>query len=306
MAESSITVPGSDAHRLTVAPVTGFIGAEIGGLRLGRNPSDAEVAAVREALLRYKVVFLRDQDITYEHLAGFAARFGTLIPGHPIYQAPKDMPYVRDLDSRGDGTRANYWHTDLTFAAAPPAFAFLLNVTCPPVGGDTIWANTAAAYAHLPAELRDAADGLRIVHSNDSDYIEATYAHSPRARDEYLAKRVSAEHPAVRVHPETGERALLLGGFARSAVGHRPRAGRELIAVLEEYATQPEYTVRWRWREGDLVIWDNQATMHYAVRDYGDAHRRALRVTVAGEVTVGVDGRPGRSIERAGRGYDAS
>jgi taurine dioxygenase len=108
----------------------------------------------------------------------------------------------------------------------------------------------------------------------------------------------------VRVHPETSERSLLLGGMARSVVGLRPHAGRELIAVLEQYATQPEYTMRWRWREGDLVIWDNQATMHYAIRDYGDAVRRALRITVAGQITVGIDGRRGRSISSVGERSD--
>lgn len=282
------------AHRLA-----GSIGAEILGVDASANLSDEVIAAVRSTLLEHKVIFFRGQALDYEQLVAFGQRFGELTPGHPIYRAPADQPHVREMDSTGDGTRANYWHTDLTFIPAPPAFAVLHNVVCPPVGGDTIWANTAAAYQALPPELRALADGMRVVHSNDSDYTDATYAHSPRAKADYIRKRIAAEHPAVRVHPETAEPSLLLGGFARAVVGHRPRAGRDLIRVLEDYATQPEYTVRWRWQVGDLVMWDNSATMHYAILDYGTEHRRGLRVTVQGQPTVGIDGRPGVALPSA-------
>lgn len=289
-----------------VQPLAGYIGAEIVGVDAAVDLSQETVDAIRSALLAHKVIFLRQQHLDYDRLVAFGRRFGTLTPGHPIYSGPDNQPHIRDMDSRGDGTRANYWHTDLTFAAAPPAFAILYNVVCPPVGGDTIWANTAAAYQGLPPELRALADSMRIIHSNDSDYTDATYVHSPRARAEYIRQPIAAEHPAVRVHPETGERSLLLGGFARSVVGHRPRAGRDLIRVLEDYATQPEYTVRWKWQVADLVMWDNQATMHYAVLDYGDQHRRALRVTVQGQTTVDIHGRLGVSVQSAGTGFDGN
>ena len=286
-----------------VRPLTGHVGAEIFGVN-ATEMTDETVAAIRAALLKYKVVFMRGQSLEYEDLVTYGSLFGELTPGHPIYKPPANQPHVREMDSAGVGTRANYWHTDLTFVAAPPAFAILHNIVCPDVGGDTIWANTAAAYRDLPDDLRAMADRMRIVHSNDSDYTSATYAHTPAARLEYIERDISAEHPAVRVHPETGERSLLLGGFARSVVGHRPRAGRELISVLEEYATQPEYTVRWKWQVGDLVMWANQSTMHYAVYDYGQAHRRAIRVTVVGQPTVGIDGVPGSGSTNAGGGFD--
>lgn len=300
MAQESTSAP------FTVRRLTGHIGAEIVGVNVTADLSGETVAALRSALLAHKVIFLRGQRLDYRDLVAFGRRFGVLTPGHPIYSGPDNQPYIRDMDSRGDGTRANYWHTDLTFAAAPPAFAILYNVICPPVGGDTMWANTAAAYEGLPAELRTLADGMRIIHSNDSDYTDATYAHSPRAKAEYLRQSIAAEHPAVRVHPETGERCLLLGGFARSVIGHRPRAGRDLIQVLEDYVTQPEYVVRWKWEVGDLVMWDNQATMHYAVLDYGDQRRRAFRVTVEGQTTVDDRGRPGVALRMAGAGFDGS
>ncbi|WP_242903419.1 TauD/TfdA dioxygenase family protein [Actinomadura terrae] len=274
-----------------ITRLAGNIGAEITGVDASR-PLEAEVvASVRAALLRHKLIVLRDQELDYDSQVAFARRLGDLTLGHPIYDAPKGRPALREMDSR-QGTRANHWHTDLTFIERPPAFALLHSKIIPPVGGDTIWANTASAYQSLPQELRDLADRLRIVHSNDSDYTDDTVA----ARGDYISVRYEAEHPAVRVHPETGERSLLLGGFARSVVGLPPQAGRDLIRVLQEYVTKPEQTVRWKWRVGDLVIWDNQATMHYAIYDYGDEPRRGERLTIIGDVPVGVDGRPGRAL----------
>ncbi|MFF3504285.1 TauD/TfdA dioxygenase family protein [Streptomyces sp. NPDC003247] len=279
--------PGVDIVRLA-----GNIGAEIRGVDT-TGPLDEEVVAtVRAALLAYKAVFLRDQALTYAGQVAFARLLGDLTLGHPIFEAPGDKPHLREIDS-ADGTRANHWHTDLTFLDRPPAFSLLHSVVVPPVGGDTLWANTASAYADLPPELRDLADRLRIVHSNDSDYTAATVVTAHR---DFVSTVYEAEHPAVRVHPETGERSLLLGGFARSVAGLEPQASRDLIRVLQDHATRPEHTVRWRWRPHDLAIWDNQATQHYAIFDYGGEHRRGERVTVAGPAPVGVDGRVGVTL----------
>lgn len=274
-----------------VVRLAGALGAEITGVDTGEPLDDDAVALVRETLLAHKVVFLRDQHLTYERQVAFGQRLGELTPGHPIYPPPPDRPYLREIDS-AQGTRANHWHTDLTFLERPPAFALLHAVVIPPLGGDTMWANAVTAYESLPAELRDLADRLRVVHSNDSDYTDATVA----TRDDYVSTVVEAEHPMVRVHAETGERALMLGGFARRIVGLTPTASRALMSVFQEYATRPEHTVRWQWRAGDLAIWDNQATQHYAIYDYGTEHRRGERVTVAGPVPVGVDGRPGLAL----------
>lgn len=301
-ADSAATepAPGHEPTGLGVTRLAGYIGAEIQGVDAATELTDAVVAQLRQALLTHKVVFLRNQSLDYAQLAAFAAWFGPLTPGHRIYRAPDVQPHVRDMDSRGDGTRANYWHTDLTFVAAPPTFAFLHNLVCPPLGGDTIWANTAAAYAALPPEVQALADGMRVVHSNNSCYTDATYVHNPTAPAEYIERRIEAEQPVTRVHPETGERSLLLGRFARSVVGHQPRSGRDLLRVLEDYATQPECTVRWRWQTGDLGIWDNQSSMHYAVLDYGSEHRHGIRVTVEGRHSVGVDGRPSIQLHAPG------
>jgi alpha-ketoglutarate-dependent sulfate ester dioxygenase len=277
------------AETLTIERLAGNIGAEILGIDTGADVDDETFAAIRTALLEHKVVFLRDQTLDYERQVAFASRFGELAIGHPIYTAPTSQPALRALDSE-HGARANHWHTDLTFLERPPAFAFLLNKVAPAVGGDTMWANAVVGYESLPAELRDLANRLRIVHSNDCDYIQDTLTEHDR-RD-YIVRRLETEHPAVHVHPETGECALLVGGFAARVVGFTPQASRDTIRILQDYATLPEHTVRWRWRAGDLAIWDNRATLHYAIYDYGDVHRRVERVTVAGDVPIGVDGRP--------------
>jgi alpha-ketoglutarate-dependent sulfate ester dioxygenase len=288
------------AADVATRPLTGNIGAEITGVDAAGPLDDHTLAGIRRALDRHKVVFLRDQHLDYRSQVAFARRFGELTLGHPIYAAPTDRPEVREIDSR-QGTRANHWHTDLTFVEQPPAYAFLHNKVAPPVGGDTMWANTVTAYESLPEPLLALADRLRIVHSNDSDYTEATVTE----RREYIATLFETDHPAVHVHPRTGERALLVGGFARSAVGLAPQASRDLLRILQEYVTRPEQTVRWTWRVGDLAIWDNLATQHYAVHDYGTQGRRAERCTVAGGPLVGVDGRPSTPLCGDTTGYSS-
>jgi alpha-ketoglutarate-dependent sulfate ester dioxygenase len=282
--------------RIGIRLLAGHIGAEITGVDAGTGLADVTIAGIRQALLDHKVVFLRDQSLDYASQVAFAQRLGPLTLGHPTLASPPDQPFLEEIDSR-NGTRANHWHTDVTFVDRPPAFTLLHAVVIPPVGGDTLWANTVAAYESLPLELRDLADRLRIVHTNAYDYA-ATAGREEREDTELLARReefvstvYETEHPAVRVHPETGERSLVLGGFARTVVGFSPQASRDVIRVLQDYVTRPENTVRWQWRVGDLAIWDNRATQHYAIFDYGGEHRRGERVTVAGPVPVGIDGR---------------
>ena len=280
-----------------VTRLAGHIGAEITGADTGTPLSDEVVARIRQALLDHKVVFLRGQSLNYRRQVAFAERLGPLTLGHPTLASPPGQPLLEEIDSLKGG-KANYWHTDVTFVDRPPAFTLLHAVVIPPVGGDTIWANTVTAYETLPDELRDLADRLRIVHTNVYDYAAVT-GREERAdpvlaekRREFVSTVYQTEHPAVRVHPETGERSLLLGGFARTIDGFGPQASRELIRILQDHITRPEHTARWQWRVGDLAIWDNRATQHYAIFDYGTAHRRGERVTVAGPVPVGVDGRP--------------
>ena len=188
----------------------------------------------------------------------------------------------------------------MTFLDQPVSFTFLHGKVMPAVGGDTVWANTVNAYKYyLSPELRSMADGLRVIHTNapkdariDAGYSNPDWEETSR---QFVSTIYRAEHSLVTVHPETGERAAARR-VRHCAVGlpGRPVAR---IRTLQEYVTRPENTVRWHWRVGDLAIWDNRATQHCAVVDYGRAHRRAERVTVAGTTPVGIDGRASVSLK---------
>src|SRR5947207_4338120 len=190
-----------------VTRLAGQIGAEITGADTGTPLSDEVVAKIRQALLDHKVVFLRDQSLNYRRQVAFAERLGPLTLGHPTLASPPGQPLLEEIDSFKGG-KVNYWHTDVTFVDRPPAFTLLHAVVIPPVGGDTLCANTVTAYESLPPELRDLADRLRIVHTNDYDYA-AVFERGERGdsalektRKQFVSTVFETEHPAVRVHPE--------------------------------------------------------------------------------------------------------
>ncbi|MFF5970664.1 TauD/TfdA dioxygenase family protein [Streptomyces sp. NPDC012769] len=279
---------------ITVEKTGGRIGAVISGVRLGGHLDEVTVAAIRGAILDHKVVFFRDQNhLDTESHEAFARLLGTPV-AHPTVPSV-DGRYALGIDN-DHGGRANQWHTDVTFVPAYPAFSILRAEVVPPYGGNTLWANTATAYAELPEALRVLADSLRGVHTNDYDYA----AVRPDAPSEALAQHrqvftstaFRTEHPVVRVHPETGERALVLGNFLQRLTGFNGHDSRALIGVLQSHVERPENTVRWQWRAGDVAVWDNRATQHYGVDDSDDHERTLRRVTVDGDVPVGVDGRP--------------
>lgn len=294
---------------LDITPVAGRIGAEVRGLRLSADISGDTVVALNQALLKHKVLFLRGQ----QHLddaaqEAFAQRLGDPVP-HPTVPSRQGSGYILELDS-AHGGRANSWHTDVTFAVAPPKISVLRGVVIPPWGGDTVWANTAAAYQGLPPALRELADKLWAVHGNDYDYAaqrtekDISDEGAKHYREVFTRTLHEAEHPVVRVHPETRERALVLGHFVKKLVGYSSTDSQHLLSVLQEHIIRLENTVRWRWTQGDVVIWDNRATQHYAINDYGDQHRVVRRVTLAGDVPVSVDGR--RSVVHAKAGQPGS
>jgi len=246
------------------------------------------------------VLFFRGQ--THLDEAGqeaFGRLFGELVP-HPTVPSLQGTENVLDVDGRR-GERASSWHTDVTFVADYPRISILRSVIAPERGGDTLWANTVAAYAELPEALRDLADRLWVLHSNVYDYVgnrQVTSEEAVRRYNEVFTRtKYETEHPLVHVHPETGERSLILGHFAQKVLGFGSSDSARLLAIFQDHITRPENTVRWRWAAGDVAVWDNRATQHRAVDDYGDQPRVVRRVTVAGEPPVSVDGR--RSVTRS-------
>lgn len=292
----STTATAETGTELDIAPQAGRIGAEVRGVRLSGTLPAATFAAIRQALYRHKVLFFRGQ----QHLddAGqqaFGRLWGELVE-HPTVPS-KDGTQILELDSNHGG-RANSWHTDVTFEVDYPQVSILRAVTIPPYGGDTVWANTAAAYEELSPALKALADQLWALHGNDYDYAATRVtpdAHGAKHYQEVFTRRlIQAEHPLVRVHPETGERTLVSGHFIKNFIGYNTQDSDHLFAIFQNHITRLENTVRWRWAEGDIAIWDNRATQHYAVNDYGDAHRVVRRITVRGDVPVSVDGQRSR------------
>lgn len=284
---------------LTVQPLTGSIGAEIGGVTLSGRLDAETVHGIRQALLRHKVIFFRGQHhLDDAQQEAFAALLGAPVR-HPTGAVVAGTEYTSDVNS-DIGVRTNVWHTDVSFVDAYPQASILRAVILPPVGGDTVFANTVAAYAGLTPALRQLVDTLSALHTNDFDYGSGQADHNAdgdRFIKEVFASTVyETEHPLVRVHPETGERSLVLGYFVKRILGVATTDSAHLLNLLQAHITRPENTVRWRWAHGDVAIWDNRATQHYGVADFGEATRVLRRVTVAGDVPVGVDGR--RSVIR--------
>lgn len=286
--------------RDSIKPIAGRIGAKIIGVDLSSNLSDEIISDIRKALVKYKVIFFREQNIDANQQIAFARRFGELTTAHPTVPSLPDNPEILDLNYSKTVARANNWHTDVTFVDRPPLGSVLRALVIPPSGGDTIWANSVTAYQDLPTPLRDLADQLWAVHSNAYDYAAAVVdlPEAVRAyRDVFTSTVYETLHPVVRVHPESGERGLFIGGFVRRIRGLSQNESDEIIKLLQAYVTRPENTVRWRWKVGDVAFWDNRATQHYAIADYGDQPRHVQRITIVGDIPVGIDGKQSEAIK---------
>ena len=286
---------------LRIRRVAGNIGGEVLDLRLRADFDDHTIDALHRALVRHKVLFLRGQSQLddAQHQA-FGARFGRTV-AHPTVPAPQGTKLF-ELDASKGGGRADSWHTDVTFVDAFPKISILRGVTIPAYGGDTVWANTAAAYERLPADLKRLAEGLWAVHSNDYDYAATrVVVEQERLRHHqnvFVSAVFEAEHPVVHVHPVSGERALLLGHFIKKISGFSSTESARIFEILQNRVIALENTVRWSWQQDDVVIWDNRATQHYAINDYGTQPRVVRRVTVEGEPAVSVDGQRCRTRRR--------
>jgi taurine dioxygenase len=287
-------VPTETLGSIGVQPLTCAIGAELTGVDLGEAARDDDLfAEIKGLLLRYKVLFLRGQDITRADHVAFAKRFGPL-EDHPVAGSDPDHPGLvriyKDLDSKPEHYE-NAFHTDATWRECPPMGSVLRCIECPPVGGDTIWVNMAEAYRRLPDHVKAQIQDLRARHS-----IEASFgaAMPPEKRRDLHAQFPDAEHPVVRTHPETSEQVLFVNAFTTHFVNYhtsdRIRFGQDyspgaghLLQYLISQAAIPEFQVRWRWQPNSVAIWDNRSTQHYAAMDYWPAVRKMERAGIIGD-----------------------
>jgi alpha-ketoglutarate-dependent taurine dioxygenase len=279
---------------LKVEPLTCTIGAELTNVNLGAASRDAGLAAeIRALLLKHRVLFFRDQDITRAEHVAFARHFGEL-EDHPVAGSDPDNPGLVRIYKSPDVPNDRYensWHTDATWREKPPFGCVLRCIECPPVGGDTMWANMVEAYGRLPEHVKSQIADLRARHS-----IEASFgaAMPIEKRLALKAQYPDAEHPVVRTHPETGEKILFVNAFTTHFTNYhtpeRVRFGQDanpgaalLLNYLVSQAFIPEYQVRWRWKPNSMAMWDNRSTQHYAVMDYPPCHRKMERAGIIGD-----------------------
>ena len=274
---------------MTVTRLAGAIGAEVSGLDL-RQPLGAErTADLRRVWLEHGVVFLRGQDLTPDQFLAFAESIGTPVE-YPFVHGIKGYPYIIEIKKLEHET-VNFggvWHSDTAYLDRPPMATMLLAREVPPYGGDTMFSSQTAAYDALSPELRNVLDRLRCVNSSAK-------ADTSRTREDRVAeggrsdrRDYEVEHPAIRVHPETGKRALFMNpGHTVRFAGMTEAESTPLLNFLYEHQKKEEFTCRWRWQPGSIALWDNRSTHHFPVNDYHGFRRVMHRITLAGDVPQG-------------------
>ena len=279
---------------MKVIPQTCALGAEIQGVSLAEASRDAALAEeIKALLLQHKVLFFRRQELTDREHADFARHFGTL-EDHPLASSVKGERGIIHIWKTPENPPERYenaWHNDATWRECPPMGAVLRCVECPPVGGDTMWANMELAYERLPGHIKDTIADLRARHSMEASFMAAKPIEERLAMKERFP---DPEHPVVRTHPVTGKKSLFVNAFTTHFTNYhtakRVRYGQDqhpgttqLLEYLISQAFIPEYQMRWRWNAGDVAMWDNRCTQHYAVMDYPPCHRKMNRATIVGD-----------------------
>ncbi len=300
------TEMAGESDSINITPLTLHIGAEISGVDLSQPLTPALAQEINRAMVKWKVIFFRDQNLDHAAHVAFARQFGQPTIGHAVFGHEDGYPEVysiaknRTANSHREERLATPWvgwHTDITAAVNPPLASILRGVTVPPFGGDTMWTNLAVAYDALSAPIKQLVDGLRCIHA---------YAPPPGAKtvDEYdksvKRRTLKSEHPMVTVHPESGERLLFLSpAFVKSIVGVSPRESQRLLEMLWEHLVRTEFTVRFKWNAGDIAMWDNRSTAHLPPNDIFDSNfdRQLYRITLVGDIPCGIDGEPSVALE---------
>ena len=276
---------------MEVQPLGGALGAVIGGIDV-RDPSESDIAKIREALLEHEVVVFRETGLDDAGHLAFAGRFGnpSVFPLSRV-MGETEPSFQTITDGPDSPPSTDYWHTDVTWTAEPPTAAFLRATVAPDRGGDTMWGSMTAAYDALSPQMRRFCDGLTVRHDNESFIrgmvrklgAEAAAPIGAKLREGYPP----VVHPLVRTHPETGRRALLWGGgFMRGVVELASSESEALLRFLKRHIDQPIFHARWRWTEGDLAIWDERSTVHRGLSDHFPRAREVRRCVIDGDRPV--------------------
>jgi taurine dioxygenase len=271
---------------IEVRPIAGAIGAEIYGVDLAGELSEAAIAAIRRAWLEHCVVFFRDQPLPPPQFLGFARRFGAIVE-YPFIKGIEGFPEIIPV-AKLEHEKTNFggiWHSDTSYLEQPPMATMLIAREVPAKGGDTMFANTYLAYETLSDGMKHLLDGLIAV--NSSLKADASRTREDRVKDmkrDDAKKEYIGEHPVVRTHPETGRKALYVN------VAHTLRfkdmteaESAPLLNYLIQHQTRPEFTCRFRWEVGSIAFWDNRCAQHNPVNDYHGYRRSMHRITLAGD-----------------------
>jgi len=273
---------------LTITPLSHALGAQISGVDIAQPLNVEQRDAIEQALLKHQVLFFRNQPVTPQQQARFAANFGDLHI-HPIYPNVPEQPEVLILDTAETDVRDNaVWHTDVTFLPTPALGAVLSAKLLPEFGGDTLWASGIAAYEALSEPLKALLQGLSATHDFVKSFPLERFGNTAQALEQWEATRKKnppLSHPVIRTHPVSGRKSLFVNeGFTTRINELSDSESEAILKLLFAHATRPEFTIRWRWQTDDVAFWDNRVTQHFAVDDYRPARRVMHRATVLGDV----------------------
>lgn len=272
---------------IQVTRVARALGAVVSGVDISKDLDQSVIDRLGELLVEHQILFFREQPISPEAQARFAARFGSLHV-HPIYPVLPELPEILLLDNHAAFLPDNdNWHTDVTFSETPPLAGILAAKRIPAAGGDTLWSSNFAAYEALSEPLRRFLDGLTAQHSIAKSFPAERWQSDPAFKERYeraVAKHPPVKHPVVRTHPVSGRKALFVNeGFTTHIIELSAEESRAVLAFLYAHSARPEFTVRWRWQVDDVAFWDNRVTQHYAIADYLPERRTMHRATVNGD-----------------------
>jgi taurine dioxygenase len=282
MAEAATTLTEREFRFLDVQPIAGSLGAEVLGVDLGTINDDA-FDEINRALLDHQVIFFRDQSLDLDQYLAFAKRWGK-IAIYPYMKGLPTHPEILEILKTEKDTYAfgNIWHTDSSFLAIPPKVTMLYGLEIPPAGGDTAFTNLYMAYETLSDGLKAMLNGLKAMNVGDQPLARFSEIADMKAKDPGKVQ-VKTLHPVVRTHPDTGRKALYVGGHTVYFEDMTKEESAPLLNYLKNHATKPEFTCRFRWRPGSIALWDNRCTLHYAIDDYAGHRRRMHRIIVEAE-----------------------
>lgn len=277
---------GDVANQINTVKAAGAIGAHVSGVSLADIAQSEDIyAQIREAIIKYEVLFFRDQDQAPQTFAAFAHRFGDVL-GHPAYVTVEGEPDVQILESTAaKPSKIEVWHSDMTFMSEPPSFTLLQGQIIPGYGGDTLWASAAAAYDGLSESMQIFLKSLTAVHDFRQGFRESLAEPDGAERlANAIAQNPPVEHPLIRTHPESGRKSIYVNALFTSHIRDlKARESEQLLSFLYRHIVTEEYTVRLNWRPGTVAIWDNRSTQHKPINDFLPQHRLMHRVTIKGD-----------------------